>query len=237
MELIEYRECHQSERWISTNYTTTGLIILSSLVLAFFLLKTYLRLRRVEERFDWDTTLITSKLHNALADLKTVFERQITRDRILNNLIKEIKRLDIQNVRMEGMMRNSPTTVSETELKKMRWAIKMLVFKLHYGMPFEPEKVFLDEFMNKEGDTVRTYAEKYIYPEVITTAGDMYDFGIDYLYGTGRAWEKDTEIGRQWLEKAAAKGHSSAKIHLRLMQMNIPIQDPLVKRLERLALT
>lgn len=236
MDLIHYSQRERSS-YNASYYIASGLFVLSSLILGFFQVKTYLRLRRIEERFDWDTTIITSKLHNALADLKTVFARQITRDRILNNLIKDIKRLDIQNVRIEGMLRNEPAKVSEAELKKMKWAIQMLVFNLQYGTPFVPEKVFLDEFMNKEKHTVRSYTEKYIYPEMIITENDMYDIGMDYLYGTGRAWEKDTEIGRQWLEKAAAKGHSSAKIHLRLMQINVPIQDPLVKRLERLALT
>lgn len=236
MDLIHYSQRERNSLNISY-YFTTGLILLNTLVLGIFLVKTYLRLRRAEERFEWDTTLITSKLHNCLADLKMVSERQKTRDRILNNLMKDIKRLDVQTVRLEGLIRNEPATVSEFELKKMRWAIQMLVFKLHYGMPFEPEKVFLDEFMNKDNHTVRTYAEKYIYPVMITTVGDMYDLGLDYLYGTGRAWEKDREIGRQWLEKAAEKGHSSAKIHLRLMNATPPIQDPLVKRLERLAPT
>jgi TPR repeat protein len=94
----------------------------------------------------------------------------------------------------------------------------MLVFTVHYGMPFEPVKTCLEEYENKEGHSVRTYAEKYIYPEVITTADDMYDFALEYLYGTGRAWEKDKEIGRQWLLKAAEKGHYSAKTQLRLLQ-------------------
>jgi TPR repeat protein len=115
------------------------------------------------------------------------------------------------------MARARPVSMTETELKKMRWVIQMLVFTLHYGMPLHLDRVCLEDYMNREGHSVRTYAEKYIYPEVFTTPNQMYDFGLEYLYGTGRAWEKDVVIARTWLEKAAAKGHVGAQTQLRLL--------------------
>ena len=215
MELVEYQECYQSDRWVPANYITTGFVVLNTLFLGFFLIKAYLRLRQVSEKFEWENTIITSKLHNALSDVREVKARQDRRDRILNQLIQDIARLDVQMVSAKAVT----DTASTRELKKMHWAIQMLVFTVHYGMPFEPNKTCLDEFANKEGHSVRTYAEKYIYPEMITTADDMYDFALEYLYGTGRAWEKDKEIGRKWLLKAAEKGHYSAKTQLRLLQI------------------
>jgi len=214
MDLVEYQECHESDRWVSANYITLGFVIINTLFFSYFIVKLYLRLRQVKEKFEWENTIITSKLHNALADIREVKTSQVRRDRILNQLIQDIARLDVQIVSAKAVN----DTTSFKELKKMRWAIQMLVFTVHYGMPFEPVKTCLEEYENKEGHSVRTYAEKYIYPEVITTADDMYDFALEYLYGTGRAWEKDKEIGRQWLLKAAEKGHYSAKTQLRLLQ-------------------
>ena len=184
MELVAY----QSERWQPANYIALGFTVINTAFLSFFMINLYLRLRQVQEKFEWENTLITLKLHNALTELKSIRERK------------------------------EPVTITEFELKKMRWAIQMLVFTLHYGMPFEPYKACLDDFMNKECHSVRTYAEKYIYPQVFTTPEQMYDLGLEYLYGTGRAWEKNTTIARKWLEEASRKGHRGADTQLRLMK-------------------
>jgi len=213
MELVEYQECYESDRWVSANYITAGFVILNTVFLSFFLVKAFLRLRQVKEKVDWENTIITSKLHNALADLREVKARQDRRDRILNELIEDIDRLDLQITSNKAVGERS----TDLELKKMRWAIQMLVFTVHCGMPFELHKTFLDDFANKDSHSNRTYAEKYIYPEMITTSEQMYDFGLEYLYGTGRAWEKDVTIARKWLEAAAEKGHQGAKTQLRLM--------------------
>lgn len=202
MELVEY-QCHQNDRWSTGNYFTNAFVVLNTLFLGYFLVKCYLRLRQVKETFDWENTLLTSKLRTVFAELKS-------RDRMIDELFTIVGMLDIQ-------MRTKAAVVTDRELKKMRWAIQMLIFTVHYAMPLEPHKVCLDEFMNKEGHSVRTYAEKYIYPEVITTPNDMYNFGLDYLYGTGRAWEKDADIARHWIAKAAEKGHAGAERQLRLL--------------------
>jgi hypothetical protein len=216
MELVEYQECFQSDRWIPANYITNGFIVLNTLFLGYFIVKCYIRLRQVRAAFDWENTLITSKLHNALADVREIKARQDRRDHILNQVLLDIDRMDLQLLSLKA--RKDSASITDTDIKKMHWAIQMLVFTLHYGMPFEPHKTCLEEYMNKEGHSVRTYAEKYIYPEVFTTPEQMYDFGLEYLYGTGRAWEKDVTIARKWFAAAALKGHYGAKTQLRLIQ-------------------
>lgn len=217
MELVEY-QCHQSDRWPPATYVTNAFVLLSSLFLGFFLVKTYLRLRKVQEKFEWENTLLTSKLRNVFADIKELRNYQTRLDRIIDQLFTTTNILDVQILQLQSMNKKKPLTVTEQELKKMRWVIQMLVFSLHYGMPLHLDKVCLEEFMNREGHSVRTYAEKYIYPEVITTTDQMYDFGLDYLYGTGRAWERDVEIARKWLEKASRGGHHGADTQLRLLK-------------------
>jgi len=198
MELVEY-QCHSRPYLLPAE----ALIILALAIVALFIfaIKNRLYIRRLEHAADWHNTLLTSKLRTLLSDSRG-------RDR----------RIDVQEIQMLRLLSIArPVSMTEAELKKMRWVIQMLVFTLHYGMPLHLDRVCLEDYMNREGHSVRTYAEKYIYPEMFTTPNQMYNFGLEYLYGTGRAWEKDVVIARTWLEKAAAKGHVGAQTQLRLL--------------------
>jgi len=100
------------------------------------------------------------------------------------------------------------------QLKKHRWAIQMLVYKIFYKSDVDLHKVFLDEFLHN-GHSVRTYTETFIYPEVVVDPQTQHDLGHDYMYGTGRAFEKDTVQAKYWLSKATAAGHAGAAMLLR----------------------
>lgn len=100
------------------------------------------------------------------------------------------------------------------ELRKHRWAIQMLVYKIFYKSDVDLHKVFLDDFLHN-GHSVRTYTETFIYPEVVVDPQTQHDLGYDYMYGTGRAFEKDTVQAKYWLSKSAAAGHAGAAMLLR----------------------
>jgi TPR repeat protein len=101
-----------------------------------------------------------------------------------------------------------------SELRKHRWAIQMLVYKIFYKSDVDLHKVFLDDFLHN-GHSVRTYTETFIYPEVVVDPQTQHDLGYDYMYGTGRAFEKDTVQAKYWLSKSAAAGHAGAAMLLR----------------------
>lgn len=198
-------------------YKSLCVIFLSTFILLCFSINNRLRMNYLERKNGLEQTMIVSKLNTAIYSLKEVKEEMASKWRRIANILHTLDVQEVQIKRLLSFSKKAPATISDVELKKMRWVIQMMLFKMLYGMNFDLGRLCLDEFANTEGHSVRSYAEKYIYPEMITTPDEMYEFGLDYLYGSDRAFNQDTEIARRWFEKAAGKGHARAMNELRML--------------------